>query len=124
MARRSFSRMLAWRYLNPRRAMMSLVAMISVMGVMFGVWVLVVVMSVYNGLEREVKGRFLGFIPHIRLEFAGFGGVPMPVADWQDLADEVGKYPGVAEAGPYLQDSMLLDIEGLRSLIDFSLAYP
>ena len=41
MARRSFSLMLAWRYMNPRRALLSAVALISVMGVMFGVLVLV-----------------------------------------------------------------------------------
>ena len=106
--------MLAWRYLNPRRALLSAVAFISVMGVMFGVLVLVVVMSVYSGLERDVKGRLLGFIPHIRLDYAPMGGMKMPVADWQQVAEEVEKVPGVIEAGAYVQDSVLIDVSGYR----------
>ena len=115
MARRSFSRMLAWRYLNPRRALLSSVAMISVAGVMLGVLVLIVVMSVYNGMEREVKARFLGFVPHIRLNYAPYGGPPSPVQDWRELSEQVGRFPGVVEAGPFVQDSMLVDIGGFRS---------
>lgn len=115
MARRSFSLMLAWRYLNPRRAMLSTVALISVSGVMLGVLVLVVVMSVYSGLEREVKGRLLGFIPHIRLDFLPQGGISQPVADWRDLAQSLDGLDGVAEAGPFVQDTLLIDILGFRS---------
>ncbi|BCX47678.1 lipoprotein ABC transporter permease [Haloferula helveola] len=115
MARRSFSLMLAWRYLNPRRALLSAVALISVSGVMLGVLVLVVVMSVYSGLEREVKGRLLGFIPHVRLDYAPFEGFRQPVSDWREAAAEVAKMPGVVEAGPFVQDSMLIDINGYRS---------
>lgn len=115
MARRSFSLMLAWRYLNPRRALLSAVALISVSGVMLGVLVLVVVMSVYSGLEREVKGRLLGFIPHVRLDYAPMGGFRQPVRDWRRTAEHVGKMEGVLEAGPFIQDSMLIDIAGYRS---------
>lgn len=115
MARRSFSLMLAWRYLNPRRALLSAVALISVSGVMLGVLVLVVVMSVYSGLEREVKGRLLGFIPHIRLNYAPYGGFPEPVADWRRIAEQIAAMEGVEEAGPFVQDSMLIDIAGYRS---------
>jgi len=114
MARRSFSLMLAWRYLNPQRALLSAVALISVTGVMLGVLVLVVVMSVYSGLEREVKGRLLGFIPHIRLDYAPMGTMRMPVADWREVSERVGEVDGVSEAGPYVQDSVLIDIEGFR----------
>lgn len=119
MARRSFSLMLAWRYLNPRRAMLSVVALISVMGVMFGVLALVVVMSVYSGLEREVKGRLLGFIPHVRLDYAPFGGMRMPVADWREVSDVVETLPGVEDAGAFVQDSLLIDILGYRSAGSF-----
>ena len=46
---------MAKRYLNPRRAMLSSFTLISLIGVMLGVLVLVVVMAVYAGLERDVK---------------------------------------------------------------------
>ena len=66
--KRSFSFMLARRYLNPRRAVLSSFTLISLVGVLLGVLVLVVVMAVFAGLERDVKGRLLGFTPHILVE--------------------------------------------------------
>ena len=89
MARRSFSLMLAWRYLNPRRAMLSAVTLISVTGVLLGVLVLVVVMAVYAGLEREIKNRLLGFTPHVRLEYVPFGPWREPITEWRATASEV-----------------------------------
>ena len=73
--KKSFSLMLAWRYLNPRRAWISSITMISVLGVLLGVLVLVVVMAVYAGLEREQKRRLLGFSPHILLQYSEGGWV-------------------------------------------------
>ncbi|MFC7337979.1 ABC transporter permease [Haloferula chungangensis] len=115
MARRSFSMMLAWRYLNPRRAMLSAVALISTTGVAFGVFALVSVMSIYSGLEREVKSRILGFIPHVRLDYAPMVGMRLPVSDWRGTAEAVEKLPGVVDAGAFVQDSLLIDIAGYRT---------
>ena len=108
MARRSFSLMLAWRYLNPRRAMLSAVTLISVTGVLLGVLVLVVVMAVYAGLEREVKGRLLGFTPHIRLEYVPFGGFREPIGEWRETAKKVAETPGVQSATAFVQDYVLM----------------
>ena len=105
--------MLAWRYLNPRRAMLSVVAMISVIGVMLGVLALVVVMSVYSGMEREVKSRFLGFIPHIRLDFVT-DGFRYNVSDWRSVAQKLERFPEVEEINPVVQDSLMIDFQGLR----------
>ena len=110
MARRSFSLMLAWRYLNPRRAMLSAVTLISVTGVLLGVLVLVVVMSVMAGLEKEVKERFLGFTPHVRLEYVPFGGWREPLEQWRETAEVVTKVSGVQSATAFMQDYALLDV--------------
>ena len=107
--------MLAWRYLNPRRALLSVVALISVIGVIFGVFVLVTVMSVYSGMEREVKSRLLGFIPHVRLH----QGLGYPIKDWREKVEEMKAVPGVVEAGPFIQDSMLIDVDGFRAAGSF-----
>jgi lipoprotein-releasing system permease protein len=109
MARRSFSLMLAWRYLNPRRAMLSAVTLISVTGVLLGVLVLVVVMAVYAGLEREVKGRLLGFTPHIRLEPAAYGdNFRDPIENWRETAEKVAQQPGVQSATAFVQEYVLM----------------
>lgn len=101
--------MLAWRYLNPRRAMLSAVTLISVTGVLLGVLVLVVVMAVYAGLEREVKGRLLGFTPHIRLEPAVYGdGFRDPIENWRETAEKVAQQPGVQSATAFVQEYVLM----------------
>jgi lipoprotein-releasing system permease protein len=83
--------MLARRYLNPRRAVLSSFTLISLIGVLLGVLVLVVVMAVFAGLERDVKGRLLGFTPHILVKTTQ-PALPEEIEDappWQDLAKEV-----------------------------------
>ncbi|WP_367870504.1 ABC transporter permease [Luteolibacter sp. Populi] len=96
--------MLAWRYLNPRRAMLSAVTIISVTGVLLGVLVLVVVMSVYTGLEKKVKERVLGFTPHIRLEY----GAHEPILNWEEQAAALAGTPGMLSVTPFIQDYVLM----------------
>jgi lipoprotein-releasing system permease protein len=102
--------MLARRYLNPRRSLISSFSLISLIGVMLGVMVLVVVMAVYSGMEREVKRRLLGFTPHLllRYEAADAGGVG--VADWRNVAAAAAKAPGVENATPFIADNVVIDV--------------
>ena len=67
--------------------MLSSFTLISLLGVMLGVLVLVVVMAVYAGLERNVKSRLLGFTPHILLrhQTRRLRRRP-PMDDWQEAA--------------------------------------
>ena len=113
IARTSFSFLLARRYLNPRRAMLSSFTLISLVGVMLGVLVLVVVMAVYAGLEREVKGRLLGFTPHILLQQhgAGFFDEEMDTTprDWRADAEMAANLPNVAGATPFIADNVIID---------------
>ncbi len=115
MPRRSFSLMLARRYLNPRRSLISSFSLISLIGVMLGVMVLVVVMAVYAGMEREVKRRFLGFTPHLLLrsetgEVEGAGE-----NNWRNVAATAAKSPGVESATPFIVDNVVIDV-GSRQL--------
>jgi len=123
--KRSFSFMLAKRYLNPRRAVLSSFTLISLVGVMLGVLVLVVVMAVYAGLEREVKGRLLGFTPHILVKSPSLnmmpvdGVAPEGTEDWHDLANEAAKLPGVAAATAYVADNVILDVGTWQRPVSF-----
>lgn len=67
----SFSLTLALRYLNPKRTYFSLITLVCLLGVAVGVMVLIVVLAVMAGFEREVKSRLLGFSPHIELRKEG-----------------------------------------------------
>ncbi|OYV05380.1 MAG: hypothetical protein CFE26_11920, partial [Verrucomicrobiales bacterium VVV1] len=119
MARRSFSFLLARRYLNPRRAVLSSFTLISLIGVLLGVLVLVVVMAVYAGLERDVKGRLLGFTPHILMRLHPEGGQLGPVADWREPAEQMAKVPGVKSATPFVADNVIVDIDSFQRPVLF-----
>lgn len=66
--RRNLSLMLALRYLNPLRTMFSIITLICLAGVALGVTVLIVVMSVMQGLQSEIESRVLAFEPHYRIQ--------------------------------------------------------
>jgi len=123
IARTSFSFLLARRYLNPRRAMLSSFTLISLIGVMLGVLVLVVVMAVYAGLEREVKGRLLGFTPHILLQSyeTGYADVETdePQRDWRADAEMARTLPGVEGATPYIADNVIIDFHTWQRPVQF-----
>jgi len=113
--------MLARRYLNPRRAVLSSFTLISLIGVLLGVLVLVVVMAVFAGLERDVKGRLLGFTPHILVKTTT-PALPEEIEDappWQDLAKEVEKLSGVAAATAYVADNVILDVGTWQRPVSF-----
>lgn len=103
--------------------MLSSFTLISLVGVLLGVLVLVVVMAVYAGLEREVKGRLLGFTPHILLQSyeAGFvdgEGDNVP-RDWRADAEMARKLPGVAGATPHIADNVIIDFHTWQRPVQF-----
>ena len=102
--------MLARWYLNARRAVLSSFTLISLIGVMVGVLVLVVVMAVYAGLERDVKGRLLGFTPHVSVKSMELTlseeELDPDVPTWHDLAAAAAKIERVAAATAYVADGI------------------
>jgi len=89
--------------------MLSSFSLISLVGVMLGVLVLVVVMAVYSGLERNVKERLLGFTPHVLINgLATAPGVPM--TDWMEIAAKAKTWPHVQAATAYVSDNVIVDV--------------
>lgn len=117
--KKSFSLMLAWRYLNPRRAWISSITMISVLGVLLGVLVLVVVMAVFAGLEREQKKRLLGFSPHLLLQYTETGDRFNEIEDWGAVVERMQGIPGVIACYPHIEDNAVLDSSNLQRPVNF-----
>jgi lipoprotein-releasing system permease protein len=96
---------LALRYLRPKRSLVSIITLISVLGVMLGVGVLVVVMSVFQGWQVEFKKLLLGFEPHVlllqepRLD-GDASRDAAPRSNWRDLLQSLRERPGVVSAAP------------------------
>jgi lipoprotein-releasing system permease protein len=99
------------RYLRARthNRFVSFISAISMFGVAIGVAVLIVVLSVMNGFETELRERILGMTAHASL--VGFGD---GLADWRDLRDTVEQDPEVGAAAPFVDgEAMLLHGEAV-----------
>ncbi len=67
MSRLPFELLLALRYLRPKRTFVSVITLISVLGVTLGVAVLIIVISVMSGFDRQLREKILGFNTHLKI---------------------------------------------------------
>ena len=97
--------MIALRYLRARRASgsISVIAIISFLGIALGVMALIVVLSVMNGFVSQVRDRMLSVVAHV--EVFGMEGA---LADWQATAAAARRNPEVLGAAPYVNAQALL----------------
>src|SRR3954469_2687001 len=101
-----FSLFLALRYLKPKRTFISIITFISVFGVMLGITVLIVVISVMTGFDNELRRKILGFEPHLIVTSDA------PIANWQPLKARIDGISGVVSSAPYVQGPVIVDHEG------------
>ena len=93
------------RYTRAKRRnhFISFISMTSMAGIALGVMALIVVLSVMNGFQAELRGRILGVAAH--LEISGFNG---HLSDWQNLAHQVAKHPEVRGMAPFVSGQALM----------------
>jgi lipoprotein-releasing system permease protein len=93
------------RYLRSthRRGFVSFVAVVSVLGLALGVATLIVVLSVMNGFQREIRNRILSVTSH-----ATMMGLEGNLSNWQTVRGEVLQQPGVEAAAPYIEEQAML----------------
>jgi lipoprotein-releasing system permease protein len=78
-------------------------SLVSMIGVALGVAVLIVVLSVVNGFQDEVRNRILGFAAHVQIVGGG-----RALADWQSLARTAGEHPRVVASAPFVDAPAML----------------
>ncbi len=81
MTRLPFELLFALRYLRPRRTFVSIITLISIIGVVLGVAVLIVVISVMTGFDLQLRDRIIGFESHLIVR--KLGG---PMQNYQQVA--------------------------------------
>lgn len=81
-----------------RNHFISFISLTSMIGLMLGVAVLIIVLSVMNGFDRELKQRILGMVPHATIQ-----GANGPLDDWQRIDELVQNHPRVEAAAPFIQ---------------------
>jgi lipoprotein-releasing system permease protein len=96
---------LAVRYLRARtdNRFLSFIAVVGVLGLAIGVAVLLVVLSVMNGFERELRERILSVTSHATLS-----GLDGPLSDWPAVRARVQQEPRVLAVAPYIEERGLL----------------
>ena len=101
----AYERMVAWRYLRPRRkeAAVSIVTIISLVGVTLGVAALIIVMAVMNGFRGELLDRILGLNGHIFIT-----PIERPLDDYEEVANRIEAAPGVVKAVPLVEGQALV----------------
>lgn len=88
---------LRYTWAKRRNSFISFVSLFAFMGMALGVFALVVVLSVMNGFDRELKERILRVVPH------GFIDSNEPMEEWRPLAKQVLQHPRVLGAAPYIE---------------------
>ncbi len=97
--------LIATRYLRSthRRGFISFISLTSIAGIVLGIAVLIVVLSVMNGFGRELRLRMLSVTAHATLE-----GLDGTLADWRAAQATALREPGVIGAAPYVDDYAVL----------------
>ena len=96
------------RYTRARRSnhFISFIALVSMIGLTLGVAVLITVLSVMNGFDRELKNRVLGMIPQATVSSTQI------LTDWPELAKKIDQHEHVAGVAPFTQLQGMLTAQG------------
>jgi lipoprotein-releasing system permease protein len=107
---------IARRYLRARRktGFINLITYISIFGVAIGVAALIIVLTVMNGFEEEVRSRIIGFDSHVRVRRYHND----PIEEYRAYLDTIQTIPHVTGASPYIMDKGLIR-HGQRSTFVF-----
>lgn len=105
---------IAWRYTSARRkagknketgskdGFLSFISTVSMLGIALGVAALIVVLSVMNGFQKEVRDRMLSVLSHVEIH------APTGLGDWSTLINQVQAQPGVLGAAPMIMSQALV----------------
>ena len=100
---------IGWRYTRAGRSgrrnrFISFISTVSMLGIALGVAALIIVLSVMNGFQKEVRDRMLSVVSHV--EVAESGGAAF--ADWKATAATVRKNPQVEGVAPFVAAQALI----------------
>ena len=103
-----FSSFVAARYLKPKRTFVSIITVISILGVALGVWLLAVVIAVFTGYGERIKESILGFEPHLVLKTGGI------VENWPEAYEKVKAEEGVTSVTPFVAGQVVMQYTNER----------
>ncbi|HPC59445.1 MAG TPA: FtsX-like permease family protein [Verrucomicrobiota bacterium] len=104
MSRLPFEFLLALRYLRPKRTFVSVITLISVVGVTLGVAVLIIVISVMSGFDRQLREKILGFNTHLKVLKPN-----RTMPDYREVMSQVATQSLVKAVAPFVIGRVLLE---------------
>lgn len=95
---------IGFRYIHAKRRhqFISFVSGFSLLGMALGTLALILVLSVMNGFDREIKQRILSLVPHAFVD-----QIPL-MQDWQDLRQDLADFDGIVDSAPYIGSFVML----------------
>lgn len=94
---------MAVKYLKPQRSLVSIVTLISTIGVMLGVSVLIIVLSIMNGFQNEWRNKIIDFNTHMHIYHQSG-----EIVSWENICQEIDSIEGVNASSPLLNDVVLI----------------
>jgi lipoprotein-releasing system permease protein len=94
---------LRYAWAKRRNHFISFISVTSMLGIGLGVAALIVVLSVMNGFQKELRARILGVASHIQIV-----GLGQPLEDWPGIEQQARGHPEVVAAAPYVMAQGLL----------------
>jgi lipoprotein-releasing system permease protein len=107
MSKLPFELFLALRYLRPKRTFVSIITLISILGVALGVAVLIIVISVMSGFDHDLREKILGFTAHLTVAQRG-----SPMKNYAAVAGLIAKNKNVRGVSPFIAGPILVETEG------------
>jgi lipoprotein-releasing system permease protein len=107
MSRLPFELFLALRYLRPKRTFVSVITLISILGVALGVAVLIIVISVMSGFDHDLRDKILGFNAHLTVSQSG-----RTMKDYERVENLVAQNPSVLGVSPFVFGPVLIETQG------------
>jgi lipoprotein-releasing system permease protein len=103
-----FELTLGWRYTRAKRRnrFVSFIAMMSMLGIALGVAALIIVLSVMNGFQTELRTRILASTSHIQVR-----GYDEPITNWKPLEAQMREDKQVQHVAPYVEGDALFTVE-------------
>ncbi len=106
MRRLPFELFLGLRYLKPKRTFVSVITLISLTGVTLGVWVLIAVIAVMSGFDRELREKLIGMHAHVQVS----GGI-INAQEADRLMAVAGKLPHAKATSPFVLGLVLVEAD-------------
>src|SRR5271170_6256124 len=116
MSRLPFELLLALRYLRPKRTFVSIITLISILGVALGVAVLIIVISVMSGFDHDLREKILGFNAHLKIFARG-----ATMQNYADVMRLVSSNKNVRGVAPFVLGQVLVETEPADTNVEQSI---